>query len=146
VRHDLERKEVEVFLPTVTKWSRWNDRKKKVEWPLFPGYCFARFSRRRELVVRSSPRVAGIVSFGEEWAPVPEVEIEALRTLVTSDLACDPAPFIKEGMVVEVIHGPLRGAVGRLLRKGSHARLVLAVDIIAQAVSVQVDAADIRPY
>ena len=146
VRSYLERKGVEVFLPTITKWSRWKDRKKQVEWPLFAGYCFARFEPEGELTVLKCPQVAGIVSFGNERAPVPDVEIESLRTLITSDLAYDPAPFLKEGMMVEVIHGPLKGATGRLIRKGSHARLVLAVDIIAQAVSVQVDASDVRPY
>ena len=48
--------------------------------------------------------------------------------------------------MVEVVHGPLQGVVGRLLRKGAHARLVLAVDLIGQAVSVEVDAADVKPY
>jgi len=43
VRDQLERKHLEAFLPTITRWSRWKDRKKKVDWPLFPGYCFARF-------------------------------------------------------------------------------------------------------
>jgi transcription antitermination factor NusG len=49
-------------------------------------------------------------------------------------------------MVVEVTHGPLKGVVGRLVRKGSRARLILSVDLIGQAVSVEVDAADVRPY
>lgn len=146
VRDYLTRKQVEVFLPTVTRWSRWKDRKKAIEWPLFPGYCFARFNPRHGLTVLSCPRVAGIVSFGGEQTPVPDVEIESLRTLVSSELAYDPAPFIKEGMMVEVVSGPLRGAIGRLIKKGDRARLVLAVDIIAQAVSVHVDAADVRPY
>jgi transcription antitermination factor NusG len=57
-----------------------------------------------------------------------------------------PCPLIKEGMIVEVKSGPLRGVVGRLVRKGAHARLVLSVDLIGQAVSVEVDAADVRPY
>ena len=39
-------------------------------------------------------------------------------------------PLIREGMMVEVTHGPLIGVVGRLVRKGSHARLVLTVDLI----------------
>ena len=43
--------------------------------------------------------------------------------------------------------GPLRGVVGRLLRKDApKARLVLSVDLIGQAVSVEVDAADVKPY
>ena len=48
--------------------------------------------------------------------------------------------------LVEVIHGPLRGVVGRLVRKGAHARLVLSVALIGQGVSVEVDAADVKAY
>ena len=67
-----------------------------------------------------------------------------VRTLVDSTLPYDPCPLIKAGSRVEVVHGPLKGVVGRLERKGGHARLVLAVDLIGRAVSVQVDAADVR--
>jgi transcription antitermination factor NusG len=49
-------------------------------------------------------------------------------------------------MMVEVVHGPLKGVFGRLLRKNDKARLVLSVDLIGQAVSVEVDAADVRAY
>ena len=48
------------------------------------------------------------------------------------------------GTMVEVVHGPLAGVVGRLTRKGTQARLILAVNLIGQGVSVQVDAADVR--
>jgi transcription antitermination factor NusG len=65
---------------------------------------------------------------------------------VASDLRFDPVPFIKEGALVEVVHGPLKGVVGRLVRKGEHARLMLSVEMISQAVSVQVDAADVKLY
>jgi transcription antitermination factor NusG len=54
--------------------------------------------------------------------------------------------LIREGMMVDVVHGPLRGVIGRLLRKSDKARLVLSVDLIGQAVSVEVDAADVREY
>jgi transcription antitermination factor NusG len=50
-------------------------------------------------------------------------------------------------MMVEVVHGPLKGVIGRLTRKDAQkARLVLSVDLIGQAVSVEVDAADVKPY
>ena len=51
VREQLERKGYEAFLPTITKWSRWKDRKKKIDWPLFPGYCFARFDTKERLPI-----------------------------------------------------------------------------------------------
>ena len=146
VREQLERKHIEAFLPTVIKWSRWKDRKKKIDWPLFPGYCFARFDVHERLPVLKCAGVVNIISFEGEPAPIPEHEIDGIRQLVESDLAYDPCPLIKEGMMVEVVHGPLRGVIGRLVRKNEKARLVLSVDLIGQAVSVEVDAADVKAY
>jgi transcription antitermination factor NusG len=49
--------------------------------------------------------------------------------------------------MVAVVHGPLRGVVGKLIRKDAkRATLVLSVDLIGQGVSVEVDAADVKPY
>jgi transcription antitermination factor NusG len=147
VRQQLERKRISAFLPTVTRWSRWKDRKKKIDWPLFPGYCFAHFDPENALAVLKCSGVVNIVSFEGKPAPIPEYELESIRVLVGTDLQFDPCPLIRDGMMVEVVHGPLRGVVGRLLRKDAgKARLVLSVDLIGQAVSVEVDAADVRPY
>ena len=146
VREQLEQKHIEAFLPTVTRWSRWKDRKKKIDWPLFPGYCFARFNPHERLPVLKCAGVVNIISFEGEPAPIPEREIDGIRRLVESDLAYDPCPLIREGMVVEVVHGPLTGVIGRLVRKSEKARLILSVDLIGQAVSVEVDAADVRSY
>jgi transcription termination/antitermination protein NusG len=146
VREQLEQKGFEAFLPTIPKWSRWKDRKKKIDWPLFPGYCFAKFNAQDRLPIVKCTGVVTIVSSDGEIIPIPDVEIDGIRRLVESDLQYDPCPLINEGAMVEVTHGPLKGVIGRLSRKGPHARLVLAVDLIGQAVSVEVDAADVRAY
>ena len=146
VREQLERKQIEAFLPTITRWSRWKDRRKKIAWPLFPGYCFARFTPESRLGILRCTGVVNIVSFNGEPAPIAQSEVDSIRRLVDSDLRYDPCPLIHVGAMVEVVHGPLRGVVGRLVRKGSHARLVLSVDLIGQAVSVEVDAADVKAY
>jgi len=147
VRDQLRERQVETFLPTITRWSRWKDRKKKIDWPLFPGYCFARFDTADTLQVLKCNGVVNIVSFEGRPAPIEDRELESIRLLVDSELQFDPCPLLKEGSLVEVVGGPLRGVVGRLMRKdGNRARLVLSVDLIGQAVSVEVDAADVRSY
>jgi transcriptional antiterminator NusG len=146
VRDQLDGKSIEVFLPTITKWSRWKDRKKQIEWPLFPGYCFARFDSRNRLPVLACDGVVQIVGIEGVPSPIPAYEVEGIRQLVESELSYDPCPLVKEGEMVKVVSGPLKGVVGRLTRKGAHARLMLSVDLIGQAVSVEVDAADVRPY
>ena len=146
VRDQLKEKQLEVFLPTITKWSRWKDRKKQIDWPLFPGYCFVRFDGIDRLRIVKCEGVVTIVGTDGQPSPIPAIEIEGIRQLIESELAFDPCPLIKEGMMVEVKTGPLKGVVGRLVRKGARARLVLSVDLIGQAVSVEVDAADVKPY
>jgi len=145
VRDQLEKKtDVDVFLPTIGKWSRWKDRKKKIDWPLFPGYVFARFVADERIGILKVDGVVQIISNNGMLSPIPEEEIESIRTLVESTLPYDPCPMIKTGAMVEVTHGPLKGVIGRLTRKGTQERLVLSVDLIGQAVSVQVDAADVK--
>lgn len=147
VREQLEQRHIEAFLPTIPRWSRWKDRKKKIDWPLFPGYCFARFDPNDSLPVLKCTGVVNIVSFDGKPAPIPEFELNSIRVLVGSELQFDPCPLIHEGMMVEVVHGPLKGVKGRLMRKDAQrARLVLSVDLIGQAVSVEVDASDVRAY
>lgn len=145
VTQQLVEKHVTAFLPTIARWSRWKDRKKQIQFPLFPGYVFARFDAAERMAVLKCSGVVSIVSFNGEPAPVPDQEIANIQTLIESTLSYDPCPMIKTGQMVEVTHGPLKGVVGRLKRKGSQARLVLSVDLIGQAVSVQVDAADVKP-
>ena len=146
VRDQLDGKSIEVFLPTITKWSRWKDRKKQIEWPLFPGYCFARFDAHNRMPVLACDGVVQIVGIEGVPSPIPAFEVEGIRQLVESELSYDPCPLVKEGEMVKVVSGPLTGVVGRLMRKGAHARLVLSVDLIGQAVSVEVDAADVKAY
>ena len=60
----------------------------------------------------------------------PRTSLDGLTYIVIgSELQFDPCPMIQEGMMVEVIHGPLKGVIGRLVRKDApRARLVLSVD------------------
>lgn len=146
VKQQLEEKGLEVFLPTFKRWSRWKDRKKLVVWPLFPGYCFAKFSAEQRLSVLTCTGAVSIVSFDGAPAPIPESELYGIRQLVESELVYDPCPLIHEGDRVQVAHGPLKGVVGILVRKGSNARLVLTVNLIGQGASVEVDAADVKAY
>ena len=120
VREQLERKHVEAFLPTMPRWSRWKDRKKKIDWPLFPGYCFARFDVDDALPVLKCTGVVNIVSFEGKPASIPEIELDSIRLLVGSELQRDPRPLI-QGMMVES-HGSLRGR-RRPPSDAQHARL-----------------------
>ena len=92
VREQLEKKGFEAFLPTIARWSRWKDRKKKIDWPLFPGYCFARFDGNERLPILTCTGVVSIVSFDSEIAPIPEQEIDGIRRVGPERSAVRPLP------------------------------------------------------
>jgi transcription antitermination factor NusG len=64
---------------------------------------------------------------------------------MSSVLPYDPHPYLHEGMMVEVIRGPLKGVRGMLLRKEKRHRLVLGVRLIQQAAAVEIDVNDVVP-
>lgn len=145
VRDDLASRRIEAFLPLYERWSRWKDRRKQVAFPLFPGYCFVRLPPAERLRVLNTPGAAGFVGFGGSAEPVPDAEIEAIKRLVATRTRYDPHPFLTEGALVEVIHGPLTGVRGRVVRKDRSTRLVLAVTLIRQAAAVEIHPADVVP-
>jgi transcription antitermination factor NusG len=145
VHEALQGRGLEVFLPLWARLSRWKDRNRSVEFPLFPGYCFVRLELENRLLVLTAPGVANLVGFAGEPAAIPSPEIDAVRVLVAGPLRYDPHPFLTEGMEVEVIRGPLAGVRGRLVRKDRTARLVIAIHLIRQAAAVEIDAADVQP-
>jgi len=87
--------------------------------------------------------VVEIVGSGSQPEPIPDDEIEALKTLMTSVLPYDPHPYLHEGMAVEVVRGPLQGVHGILLRKEKRHRLVIGVRLIQQAAAVEIDVNDV---
>jgi transcription antitermination factor NusG len=136
---------IESLLPTVRKLSHWKDRRKEIEVPLFPGYCFARFVWPQRLMVQQTSGVVEIVEYRGWPEPIPEEEIVAIKRLMATRLRYDATPYLREGMVVEVVRGPLRGVRGVLVRKGTRHRLVIAVHLIQRAASVEIDDSDVVP-
>src|SRR5690349_667654 len=118
VRDQVAQRGLEVFLPLMTRVSQWKDRRKRVEWPLFSGYCFARGTDDQRLLILQSPGVVEIIgsTLGRP-EPIPDSEIAALQRVAASQQPYEAHPHLEAGMVVEVSRGPLIGLQGKLLKK-----------------------------
>lgn len=141
----LSAKGFEVFLPLYESIRRWKDRSKMLALPLFPCYVFVRGGLNRRLQVVTTPGVHMILFHGEHVAIIPEIEIDAIRKAVEGPFRVEPHPFLKCGERVRVTRGSLEGVEGVLVRKKNLYRLVLSVDMMAQSVAVEIDAADVEP-
>jgi len=134
----LRGKQYEEFLPLYQKRSRWSDRVKSVELPLFPGYVFCRadLSGRPPLV--TTPGVIGILSFGGSPAVISDSEIEALKTVLRSGAGAEPCSYLGVGQRVRIDYGAMAGIEGILLHTKSDCRVVLSVDALCRSVAVEI--------
>ncbi|WP_447987462.1 UpxY family transcription antiterminator [Nitrospira sp. Nam74] len=146
VRDQVAQRGMEPFLPSITRVSQWKDRRKRIELPLFNGYCFARFSMDQRLLILQCPGVVEIIgsALGRP-EPIPDSEIMAVQKIISSRQPYDAHPHLEQGTMVEVIRGPLIGIQGKLLKKSEGCRLVITINLIGQGASVHIDASDIAP-
>jgi len=145
VRDQLAAKSITHLLPLWRKRSIWKDRVKHVEIPLFSGYLFGYFALQDKVAVLETVGVARLVGINGSPVPIPDEQIVAVRTLMEHRLPCSPHPYLVEGMRVRIKCGLLAGTEGILIAKKQRHRLVISVDIINQAVAVEVDSAAIEP-
>jgi transcription antitermination factor NusG len=135
----LEAKGYEPYVPVYLTRRRWSDRVVTTELPLFRGYVFCRFDHRSRLPIVTTPGVASVVGFGNEPASIPETEIDYIRIILSSGLASQPCPFLREGQRVRITQGSLKNVEGILVRKKADWRLVVSVTMLQRSVAVEVD-------
>jgi transcription antitermination factor NusG len=147
VSTELSAKGIETFVPSYQEVHQWKDRKQKVEVPLFAGYVFTRFADRAEtrIAVLRTAGVARILGGVGTIEPVPDHEIEAVRSLLAANVSCYACPILREGAWVRVIRGALAGAEGLLVRIKSQTRLVVSVTLLSRSVAAEIDAGDVQP-
>ncbi|MEX0887398.1 MAG: transcription termination/antitermination NusG family protein [Phycisphaeraceae bacterium] len=138
----LQQRHVEHFLPLMEQVRYYGRRKARVELPVFPGYVFLRGTAEQAYDADRTRRLAQIIRVPDQarldW------ELANLRLALEKRVVLEPYPYLKEGVRAEVRVGPMRGLQGVI--EGRHAdRLVLQVDMLGQAVSVEVDGSLLDP-
>jgi transcription termination/antitermination protein NusG len=144
----LEQKSVDCFLPLMECWSKRKDRRKRIVVPFFPGYVFVHtiLDNYTNLNILRTSGVVNILKNSEGPLPIPVYQIENLQTILNSSQSLAPHPYLKEGEWVRVIRGPLSNCMGILKRHApKKGRLVVSVDCIRQALSVELDVEDVEP-
>jgi transcription antitermination factor NusG len=129
----------EGFLPLYRNRSRWSDRIKEVEMPLFPGYLFCRFDVNNRLPILVTPGVMHVVGIGKTPYPVYDDEIRALQSVVLSGLQAEPRSYLNVGEKVRIEIGPLAGLEGILLALKGSSQLILSVSLLQRSVAVTID-------
>jgi transcription antitermination factor NusG len=144
VAQQLTMKGFEILLPLYRTARKWVDRTKVISLPLFPCYVFLRGGLERKLDILETPGVYSILSLSGRPAELLPKEIEDIKRILECGSAVEPHPLLNVGDWVEVSTGPLQGLRGFLITKKNSHRLVLSVEMLGQAASVEVDGSQVK--
>ncbi|MDR3725077.1 MAG: UpxY family transcription antiterminator [Terracidiphilus sp.] len=137
-------REIESFLPTYETVHVWKNRQRmKLELPLFPTYLFVHINLRERVKVLQSPGVLQIVGNCRESIPLPDSEVEFLRSGFCRQRV-EPYRDLVIGEKVRIKSGVMQGLQGTLVRKSNSMRFVLTLELINQHAAIQVDAEDLE--
>lgn len=134
------------FLPLISEVHQWSDRSQAVATPMFKGYLFVRLGPAREprIQVLKTPGIAGLVGNQSGPLPIPDLEIESIRSVLAQRMHCSPHPFLAVGKRVRVVCGPLAGVEGTLVRANADCKLVISVEMIQQSIAISVHPSDVQ--
>ena len=142
--NELVKKNIESYLPLLKERRKWSDRKKWVEFPLFSSYLFARIDIKDSIFVLQTQGVNTIVKFGKQIAIVQNSVIKAIRLAMEGGYQLEPVEYFVEGNRVEVVAGPMKGIKGIVAKLRGQNRLIIKIDAIQQALSIQIESKFIR--
>ena len=145
VTMELVRRDIEHFLPLYKSARNWRDRTVRLELPLFPGYVFVRLNLLDRFRALQAPGVVRLVGFGSSPVPLPDSEIEILRSAISLEDNAHPHPFVGEGRQVRIVRGPFAGLKGTVRRKKNNVNVILSLSLIRRSIAVEVNATDLRP-
>ena len=126
------------FLPRTAQVRYYGKRKVRREYPLFPGYLFLHglhedvycIDRTRGLVQIIEPKDQDQLT----W------ELTNIHLALQFDAPLIECAYLTAGTRVQVRSGPFKGMQGMIERSLAEGRLVLQVDLLGRAMSVEIDA------
>ena len=141
VSMELEERGLEHFLPLVPQLRYWKDRKKIVNMPIFPGYVFVNIKISEKIRVLQANGVVRFIEFNGAPSPIPDAQIEDVRQLLKYPDRVETASYFNCGDPVEITAGPFSGIRGKIIHSRGKQRLLVGIEIIHQAISVEIDSA-----
>lgn len=132
---------VHVFVPLKKTTHRYGGRERNFSVPLFPSYIFCLSGEEEIRQLGQNRQVANVLPVGDQ-----EILVRSLQSIDTALQAGDVAevlPYLKEGHIVRVKGGSLDGVEGVVEKWVGKARIVINVEMLQQAVAIEVDAQDL---
>lgn len=134
---ELNRLEIENYLPQIIKIKQWSDRKKKINQPLFSGYIFVKATEKERYQALELPSVIRTVSFNGRPSVIPGFEIINLKKMLEGNPEVNVVDELKAGTLVKVVEGPFSGVEGIVYETPNNQRiLAIVINLLKRSVTV----------
>jgi len=129
---------IQFFLPLIKQIRIYGHRRRQIDQPLFSGYLFLKGTKEQTYNAIDTRRVVRVI-------PVPDQtglnhDLKQINRALQAEGSLDPYPFLKEGTRVRVKSGPFLGLEGMVDERKRGDRIILIVQTIGQATSLEIDA------
>jgi len=133
------------YLPLATKPSLVRGKRVNGYLPLFPGYVFlyATHDETAQAFDVGTGRIVQrlpVLNQKKLWA-----DLSQIQKLIDTEEPIHPEESLEPGELVKVKEGSLAGLCGRIIRKASGSRFVVALDFLQRGASVLLDGSNLIP-
>lgn len=132
------KKQISYFLPMSEKVSKSRGRTTRSLLPLFTGYLFFCANEDQRVEVLQTNRVAKLIEVSDQDKLI--ADLAPIEKVLRQGENLQLHKYIKAGQKCRVIAGPLMGAEGVACQDSEQLKLVMQVDILGQATSVEIAA------
>jgi transcription antitermination factor NusG len=141
VYEELNLKKYDSFLPLIKKTSKWSDRLKTIEVPLFPSYVFVFLKDKR--IYYEILKIDGVVcfiKFENKLATVKKSEIENIKQLINNCTNLELLQAdIKIGEKRTILSGPLSGLECEIISYKGKNKILVRIDSLQQNIVAELD-------
>jgi len=132
---------IEVYLPLHTVIRQWSDRKKKMQVPLFPNYVFVRLEQSEKRAVHSVREFVKFVAIENTPVVVREKDILMIRQVLRENLEITEENYFQEATSIRIKQGQFQGIEGVIIKKYGSTRLLVRIEALMKAYSINVSSA-----
>jgi len=135
--------EIPFYLPLIPKQLRVRGRIVRSFAPLFSGYLFANVDEQQRVQLLQTNRVTDILSVPDDEQLTEE--LRHLDRLIAADAPLSIERKLSRGRRVRVKSGPFAGIEGTVISRRGKDRLLVAVTLLQQGASVEIDDFQVEP-
>ena len=131
------------FLPLVRRVRYYGHRSRVVEQPLFTCYLFLHGTVEDTYVATATKRIVEVIAVADQQRITHE--LQQIQRAVEQGAELAMSAYLHVGRRVRVTAGPFRGIEGLVEDRRKASRLVLQVQVLGRATSVEIDAGLLEP-